>query len=334
MNSKGFIEHLRKKLSVIPDISDYSREYLTRLMNELPYRVKIFESVFSELLKHSTDSIDKLSVVDYGGGTGLMSSYAKWIGVGNVIYLDIFEQSSIDAQKIAEQLELKSDRYIVGDIKKLDFTPNALLSTDVIEHIYSLSEFFDECQQLNPNLIQIHVTGANPYNPVIRKRLMAIQLRNENEYHPPIKGAKPMDDYRAYKEIRRIWLKENFEKLLSNYEIERLAYLTRGKNFVDMKKITDEYLITKVEPKPIAHPTNTCDPNTGNWSEHLVSENEMNRYCNKSGFICLYGSIGFNNQQQNTFKNFLWTILNIIGKMMGKKAKYLLPLLTITIIKK
>ncbi|MCO5253451.1 MAG: class I SAM-dependent methyltransferase [Bacteroidetes bacterium] len=331
MDSKGFIALVQDRLSVLPEVSEYTHEYVQRLLHELPYRTMIYRSIFEEVFKHIKLQRTELTVVDYGGGTGLLSCYAKWIGIGNVIYMDIFEQSCHDAQKIADKLGLRADSYVQGDINALNTHIDALVSTDVIEHIYDLTGFFQSCYQLNQNLVQVHVTGANPYNSIIRKRLMALQIRNENEFHAPPKGAKQMDDYRAYKNIRKIYIQERFGTQLTENEINELVSLTRGRNFDDLQTLLETYLQTKIYPQSISHPTNTCDPNTGNWSERLITQEEMDAFSVKSAWASNYESLGFNTRQPNWLKNFIWSMLNIIGRLMGQNSKRLLPLLKITI---
>lgn len=331
MKEQAFIQHVKNKLAVLPDISAYNKVYLSRLIAELPYRTKIFHAVIAEVCLQTHKPVQDIVLVDYGGGTGLLSCYARWVGIGKVIYIDIFDQSAQDAMTIAAQLDLTADTYLVGEVSVLQTKPHALVSTDVIEHIYSLNDFFATCYRLNPKLIQVHITGANPYNPIIRRRLMALQKRNENEYHAPAVGAKPSDDYRAYKEIRQIWLQENYAQELSVNEIQQLVLLSRGCNFDDIRVMADDYLKNKQFPVRTLHPTNTCDPNTGNWSERLLSQEDLQSFCTEFGWQCTYEAFEFNNRQANMIKNFVWHILNRIGKMLGGSAKCLLPLLKITI---
>lgn len=326
-NSKQFISHILESLQTVPEISEYNKVYLKRLLYELPYRVKIYESLFSEL----KGDLSKLSIVDYGGGSGLLSSYAKWLGVGKVTYVDIFEQSTIDAKIIAESLNLKADKYITGDITAIDEYVDAIISTDVIEHIYSLEDFFETCYKVNPNMIQLHATGSNPYNPIIRRRLEKLQIKDENEYLAPTEGKKSMDEYRAFKEIRRDWLIENYKEDLSVDEIENISKLTRGYRLIDMPALVDNYLKTNIYPSGIKHPTNTCDPTTGNWTERLTTQKEMQEICNPYNWLCSFESIGFNSKQKSFVKNSIWTLLNLSKTLLRSKSKYVLPLIKIII---
>lgn len=73
-------------------------------------------------------------------------------------------------------------------------------------------------------------------------------------------------------------IREHFPNL-SDDEIKQLAINTRGLMKDDILKSVEQYIKNGETPKLIEHPTNTCDPYTGNWMEHL-----MNPYYLKESF--------------------------------------------------
>jgi hypothetical protein len=58
-------------------------------------------------------------MVDYGGGLGLMSMLARRLGVGRVIYNDIYPASCRDAELIARQLGIPANDYVTGHIESV-----------------------------------------------------------------------------------------------------------------------------------------------------------------------------------------------------------------------
>lgn len=65
---------------------------------------------------------------------------------------------------------------------------------------------------------------------------------------------------------------------------EQLARATRGLIQEDIIKIVNRYLQDNEHPRPIEHPTNTCDPYTGNWVEHLMNPHYLVETLTMNGF--------------------------------------------------
>ena len=58
-------------------------------------------------------------------------------------------------------------------------------------------------------------------------------------------------------------------------ELDLLARRTRGLRQLDIIERVEHYVRSGELPKELAHPTNTCDPFTGNWDEHLMDPFEL-----------------------------------------------------------
>jgi len=71
---------------------------------------------------------------------------------------------------------------------------------------------------------------------------------------------------------------------LNEAQIEKLARQTRGLNRPDIEKAVDGFIRLKKEIRPNCGPSNTCDPLTGNWSEHLIGHCYLRKTVRKSGF--------------------------------------------------
>lgn len=133
----------------------------------------------------------KISIIDYGGGTGLLSMQAKLMGAEPVIYCDLSAQMCHDAQIIASENGLQADHYICGEIDRLinyiddhDLYVNALCSHDVIEHIVDLDYFVKRLPDIKhrDDFKIVLSSSANMYNPLIFLRTMRSHYKAEKLY--------------------------------------------------------------------------------------------------------------------------------------------------------
>ena len=58
-------------------------------------------------------------------------------------------------------------------------------------------------------------------------------------------------------------------------DVERLAAATRGQARWDIEHAVDRFADSGAYPSEPEHPTNTCDPYTGNWTEHLMNPHHL-----------------------------------------------------------
>lgn len=96
-------------------------------------------------------------------------------------------------------------------------------------------------------------------------------------------GHKERDTLEAYFSARK--------KIISTYapelkpeEVEYLAHSTRGLRQDDIQRSVDEYRQTGRISYKIDDPTNTCDPYTGNWCEHLIDFCWLTQVVREAGF--------------------------------------------------
>lgn len=57
---------------------------------------------------------------------------------------------------------------------------------------------------------------------------------------------------------------------MNDDENKKLADVTRGMIQSDIEQTVEKFLQFRELPAPPDHATNTCDPYTGNWAEHLM----------------------------------------------------------------
>lgn len=98
------------------DISDYSKKYLINHLINLHGTLRKYSYILSWSLASSTVSLYIFKVLDYGGGTGILSLLAKELKIGTVIYNDIYDVSCNDAKIIGQAIGNESDYYLQGDI--------------------------------------------------------------------------------------------------------------------------------------------------------------------------------------------------------------------------
>lgn len=318
-------EKLRKLDINALKISDYNKKYLKSKLASLITNLQIYSYILCWSLAKSNGSFNKFVLLDYGAGSGILSLLAKELGVGVVIYNDIYDVSCQDAQEIGKSMGNQADYYVQGDIddmvgffEKNRINCDAIASYDVIEHIYDVESFFEKIPTLSNNPMSIVMTsGANTFNPLIRKRLIKKQVEEEYKDREKKYGHKGRDCLRSYLSVREDMILQYSKKLnevLTENEIEELAKRTRGQIEADIQKCVDEYFKTKEFPQGPNHPTNTCDPYTGNWTEHLMDPYRLVEILAKRGFEARILS-GYYGRSKNLTKRVLGKFLNIfIGK--------------------
>jgi len=221
----------------------------------------------------------------------MLALLAKAAGIGTVIHNDIYEISCKDAQCIGNDLDLAADYYIPGDIddvinfrKERDLNINVIANYDVIEHIYDIEDFLNKLKLLSNSFQSVFfASGANELNPRIKKKLRQQHIYFENNDRDFKVGKKPTDETRALIEVRKKIISE-INQDLNLKEIGQLADLTRGMMVDTIKQAVTNYIKTGNLPDKPLHPTNTCDPYTGNWFEHLMDPFHLKNILNKNGY--------------------------------------------------
>lgn len=272
------------------NISEYNQRYLkTKSLNSL----FLYSRIMYHLLEHNPNMKNFL---DYGGGTGILSVLAAELGIEEVYFNDIYDVSCRDARVIAETMGYQRKAYIAGDADSvLEYCTqhkggfDAIASYDVLEHIYDLKKYFDEIKKcLNPNGILCMETGANSYNKKFRDGMKIHHLASEFIEREEKFGRKKRDSLKAYFDSRLEVIKQYLTKIgqeLKEAEIIALAFLTRGKKVEDIRIAVDCYLENNMLPEPDCFfRYNTCDPYTGNWSEHVIDFEELEHYLETIGF--------------------------------------------------
>lgn len=321
------------------DISDYNKVYFGDKLSSLTQNLQKYSYILAWSLANSDRLFDRFVFVDYGGGSGMLSLLAKELNIGTVIYNDIYDISCRDASIIAESIGNRADYYINGDIDDLliflrtnSICCNAIASYDVIEHIYDIDGFLKKLNKINSSNGQLTVfmsSGANVFNPLIKNSLIKEQLKAEHKGQDKKFGNKERDCIEAYFEVRKeMIIRHDKNHILSEREIEFLAKTTRGMIESDIQRSIGECLKNGKFPQGQSHPTNTCDPFTGNWCEHLMDPYYLKDILSKTGFkVDVLG--GYYGSPKNIVKRLLATSLNLVIYVFGKRGIVIAPFFSI-----
>lgn len=315
-------EKLLEKLNpetISPD--DYCCRYLSYLISHKKYFISIYAVVLGKLIDSAAKKPGSISLVDLGAGNGLLGLFAKYCGFKKVFINDI-EEKFVDASaNLAQQLEISIDGFIKGDIQSVSTFfnhefPDAIIGTDVIEHIYDLNDFFDTIIQINPSMLTVFTTASNPQNYFKIRSIKKLQRRDEFEGGSPgdfiLFGDKPLE---PFLETRKKIIRTKLESI-NDETIHQLAIATRGMNEKDIIKVALEFKINGKIPTVLSHPTNTCNPVTGSWTEHILSIREYGDLYNNHRMNLKIDN-GFYDINKQGFKKNLNKLLNVCVSCFG-----------------
>ena len=307
-------------------ISDYNKIYFKKHIQSLEYSIELAWQVLELGYKNSDKPFGDIVVAEIGGGTGIISLMAKWIGIGKVIYSDTYAQSCKDFEVISTALGLKPDEIICGSIDELAKNHknriDLIVTRDVVEHIYNPELFFKQSIENFKGAILVHNTSANIYNIFKKKYFKKIQQLDEWEGNS--KQFKPGDSVESFYKMRLDFISKNFPNLYTSRR-EVLAAITRGKIFSDIKKDVENYLLTEKLPPIPTHPTNTCDPSNGNWTEHLLSFDNYESFVKEFNYKTEWQFAPYDEWRNKGLKRMALKILNFQIKYSGKLARFISP---------
>lgn len=313
------------------DISEYSQKYFGGQLRNLSG----FFQLYTYLLAWSFPESDTFRAnnvfVDFGGGCGLMALLAKELGIGTVIYTDIYDVSCADARSIAVALNLESDAYVCGDVNDLKsyaasntVTIDAIASYDVIEHVYDMEDFICQLSKIDSKYLKVvSASSANMHNPLICRKRRNGHLSVELCDREKAWGHKERDSLKSYWSIRRQII-EDYCATLSSDQLDEMASLTRGLIRDDIEKVIDRYLATGTADYTPTHTTNTCDPLTGNWAERLMDTRYLASLFDEAGFTSKIRS-GYYDSSGNCLRKTVKQLLNRLISASGPAGLSIAP---------
>lgn len=304
-------------------LSDYGVNYFKTHINSLQYLFQMYTFMLDTLQKKVQKPFSEILLIDHGAGIGILSLLCATLKI-KVIHNDVYRVICNDAKQLSLALELPFLDYHHGNTidlvqfcKSKSYNVDAIISSEVIEHIYDIDQFFFQLKALNKNLHFVFGTSANEKNYFRRKKLMNQQYIAEHIGFKDFEGRKQKDTITAFLKVRAQLIRESFPKLPDS-EVELLAKRTRGKQKKAILNSVFEYTFSGNLPQKITHATNTCDPLTGNWTEHLMNPYDLQKKLTNLGFKTQIKA-GFYGSENDFFvSRTLKMILNFIIKISGK----------------
>jgi len=319
-------------------ISAYNKKYFTTYIINYAFYMDLYTQLLEKAVTNLDKPIQNATFVDYGGGCGMLSYLAKEIGFKTVIYNDIYATSVNDTRIISDGLNIHVDHFVEGDVDAfieqvdlLNLQPDVICSFDVLEHIYDWKTWIDTILKISNPFILIFMTSANGSNPFINRRLKRIQIQAEYEGFEHTESWKEIDISNSYLAERKKIISNAFPEI-EKKDLEMLAVKTRGLKKDDIENLVVQFIKTGQIHYTIDHPTNTCDPYTGNWTEHIINIDELKRFVKAKNIETdvTNTSYGYGNSFP---QNIIKFCLNVFIKILGKHNLMLSPVYVLEIYK-
>lgn len=289
----------------------YRSSHATRLFFSIETSAHLLYRGLKMTGKHPEQTI----VMDYGAGVGTLYLLAKMIDCKQVVYNDHLDDWKKSAQLIAEAIGIHIDHYIVGDIGDclnrlggFNLQCDLITSRNVIEHIYKLDLFYTAIHEQQPGAIVFSSTTANNCNPAA----VIKHLRWHRKWE------------KVYAGMRQVVI-ERLAPGLTTTKMKRLVRSTRGLAAADLLDAVETYRQSGKLPNPRIHASNTCEPSSGVWAEHLLSEAAYRDLINEEQFEVRFAPGFWDTHYSSAAMNRLSNILNRIIRRGGKTAMRLAP---------
>ncbi|MCB0475078.1 MAG: hypothetical protein KDC69_05345 [Flavobacteriaceae bacterium] len=317
-------------------ISEYNKVYLGKYKHDFDFFMSMYRQLLYKAIKKLNRPVSESTFIDYGGGCGILSFLAKEIGFKKVIYNDSYAVSVHDVKEISKALNIVIDAYVHGDIQELvnyinkeNVRVDLICSFDVLEHIYDLDHWISSLIAIDSNFSLVFMTGANPRNPLIARRLRKLQVKAELYGQKKERGWKEIDLNTPYINAREEIIRTIFPALAEE-ELVDLAKRTRGLKKEDIIQEVARYLKHGVMKYAMVHETNTCDPYTGNRVENLIDLEALKRM-----IVSKQLKVDITNTEYGYSKNKLLNMpkfmLNLIIRISGPHSLFLAPAYTLEI---
>ena len=326
---QGF-EGLLETVNIASITTDaYCRQYVQHLIQHKKYYLKMYVGLFDQLLLHTDLPLEKICLMDYGSGNGLMGIFAKYCGFKNVILIDVDEIFMQSATSLAQQLNVLPDQFIVGDIetyfeKNDGMVVDAVIGTDVIEHVYNLHHFFGTISNINPKMVTVFSTASNPANKWKVQQLRKLQQHDEH-VGGISQGCTHLEQapHKAFVELRKNIIQE-MQLGLDKHTLDKLIAATRGLNKVDIIAFVQHYQATGNFISTPSDPYNTCNPLNSSWTERILSIQTYQSIYLTHQFE-LFVTAGYYNVNKKGFKKYATFFLNLLVNYFGIKfAPYII----------
>ena len=95
-------------------ISEYNKRYIRILKPAIEYYLSIYSYCLDKGLRNLGIPYSDVTLVDFGGGSGFLSIFAKKLGIGNIIYVDLNPLSVETIKLLKEKTGVGPDIILHG----------------------------------------------------------------------------------------------------------------------------------------------------------------------------------------------------------------------------
>jgi len=297
-------------------VSDYNKRYIRQLHPALKYYMEIYARCLWKGIASIGKPLSEIVFVDYGGGSGFLSMLAKEAGIGRIIYIDLNPLSVETVKVLTHHTGIGPDIILEGNSDALagwctdnDVSPDLLVATDLIEHVYDLPVFFADLCRMNGKMEMIFTTASTPYNPIVKRRLRRLMKDCE-------RGNLVSPDYYTR---RQQFIRTHYPHF-SGEEVNTWTEHTRGLMYEDMRKAMDTGRLPLPDDK-----YNTCDPETGNWTERILPVRTYKSLLAQYKYSVSVGKGFYNTHRTNAPVNLISKWVNAVIRHSGKAGLLLAP---------
>ena len=315
----NFIQQLNTVVPAGVTNDAYALHYLQTLLQHKEHYLRIYAFVLEKAFA-ATNSTN-VALLDFGTGNGLLALFAKFCGIEKVYASDVSASFLLAAQQLSKQVNIELDGWIIGNedtlTKHFSNKPlDIVVGTDVIEHVYDLDYLFNCLYSINPSMITVFTTASVAENSFKSKQLKKLQLKDELEDSNAFQTAQENEWAGiCFLEVRKKIIQQ-YQPTLAEKTIQALAIQTRGLRKDAIEQAVDVYVQTNQLPEVLQHPTNTCDPITGSWTERLLTVKEYQTiYSSHRTNLLLH--LGFYNSSEKGIKFFIAGIVNTAIEILG-----------------
>jgi len=279
------------------------------LGSRLFFSIQNSAHILYDAIEISGKEVSQLTAIDYGAGLGTLFMLGGMLDFKRFDYNDYLPEWQQTAKAVCESVDSKITGYITGDIDsvisyaaKENIQYDIVLSRNVIEHIYSLQNFYTSLHQHNPSAVVYSTTTANYQNPLMRWYHVYIHKKYSKHYL----------EHRV-KEIKKL------HPSLSPEQIKSIATLTRGKGQAEFEIAVNKLMNGERIEQDSSLRSNDCDCETGVWNEHLLTKKEYENIILTAGFKMMYTAGYWDTHYSSSMKNFTGNIFNKLIGIAGKK---------------
>ena len=324
INAKANILYLQLTTidaSTLDTTDEYKNYFINHhLGRRLFFSLQNSAHIIYHSVKKAGKAVNEITFIDYGAGLGTLFMLAGMMSFKKIIYNDYFPEWHQPAKILCSALQIKIDEYVAGDIEEVvkhaaanNIVYDIIASRNVIEHIYSLPNFYSCIFKHNNKAITYSTTTANYHNPAMRWKHVMLHRKWEKL---------------SYRNQRITEIKK-LQPSLSAIQTEELATLTRGKGQSDFINAVNDFAAGKPIIKDSTLRSNSCDCITGVWNEHLLTKKEYESIISKAGFKMEYTPGYWDTHYKSGPMNVLAIVFNKIILQLGNRGILLSPFVNV-----